>query len=1370
MLSVPFATGAVSAHADTAPNAAVSQEEALAAAKKSGRAVMVSSLLSSKREVRALPDGRFEATLHAAPVRTLKAGKWANIDTKLHQQNNGELVPAASTVGLRFSGGGGGPFVRMTRAGKELSLAWPYGKLPAPTVEGDTATYAEALPGVDLVLRATAAGFSHVLRVKTPQAAQQSKLARVELKLGASGVAVTPDGAGGLKAVDRATGGTVFSAPQPAMWDSTSQQATVPPGSSRKTGVVPEPPDLNKGPGDGSQHAPIKTTVANGKLTLEPNKALMTGPATKFPVYLDPDWQGPGESSAVMVSTSYSDASWEDEGMGLCDNTDPYMGGLCGSRPDSKLTKRLFYKFALPSAVMNTNILYAEFKPYQTGAYNCTPAEAEVWKTKGVSGSTSWGTQSASGFWQHKLVEKAFNYGNESVGCSNSTVVLSSDALKDEIDKTAHGSGSIWLGMKAGSESSSKYWKRFNNDAVLRVLYNLPPKPPTYVRMEAEGGYYPCMAINEAVPRLRVWPTMSARITDPQSSDKVQAEYVVGWGDAQGNNFKWRIGAGNLGPDSAPLYSGSGESGSNFTKALSLFASSRGIPKNIPIAWMVRGHDFKSGLEDGDPGHWQGASVWSDQLSSAGHKCWFVYDDAAPPPPKVTSSKYPNDPIEHDGVNQPGTFTITAAAGEPIAKFGYSFTPPGGPAEPMQYLALGANGCTSTACTITKTPDRKGDWQLNVSAVDQAGRGTSAPAYIFRVRNIATEDAHWRLDDPAGSTKLTDEIAAGELYQALSVNSGKCLNVEGGKTIDGAHVMQWDCEGVEWEKWKFTDLGNDVFTLTSKRSGKCLNVEGASTANGAHVIQSDCAAVDSQKWQRVQVADGTYKYVAKHSGKCLNVEGGKAANGAHLMQWDCEGVAWEQWRLTSVNQAALTGSDISLGSQARVGSTALRMNTDNDPATVGYAQTPTPVVNPASNYTVSAWAKLNSSGQYGTLVAQDGSLNSSFYLQYSQVDRRWAMSAVSGDQKDAPGVRALSSAAPTIGQWTYLVGVYDATAKQLKLYVDGKFQSSKPFDASAWATAARGPFTIGRAKFNGSNVDLFPGEIDDVRVFARAVTDQDVARWYRATAQARWRFNTPPNTDATIPDDSGAGHTLSLNGGAAIKDDGEACGAFSEQCLALDGTHADGSGSWAQTAGPVADTDGSFTIAGWVDAAKPTVPMTVFSAASAKQSAFTVRFNPKIKNDNYDPDRDDPSAEYSGGWELEIANSDSDTPTRTKVYSNQSCQVCANEGPDHLAVVYDAPSQTMTLYVNGAVDEVQSHSGHAGGVVTFKASGPFQIGRRFADGKTSDTDANREYFSGVIDDVWVYKGALTDEEAQTIKGALYADTFQGNPQLPADYN
>ncbi|MFF4484809.1 hypothetical protein ACFY1A_48835, partial [Streptomyces sp. NPDC001520] len=199
--------------------AAVSEAEALAKAKRSDSKVEVVSLRGETRDVFATPDGYLEANEYLRPVRTRAGGEWKPIDTDLARTSDGTVAPKAAALDMAFSGGGDGPMVRMRRAGRELALSWPTA-LPAPVLEGNTATYQDVLPEADLRLSSDTDGFSQLLVVKSAQAAASPGLEQLRLKLRTQNIQVQQTAEGGLAAVDNGAKSAVFEASTPLMWDS----------------------------------------------------------------------------------------------------------------------------------------------------------------------------------------------------------------------------------------------------------------------------------------------------------------------------------------------------------------------------------------------------------------------------------------------------------------------------------------------------------------------------------------------------------------------------------------------------------------------------------------------------------------------------------------------------------------------------------------------------------------------------------------------------------------------------------------------------------------------------------------------------------------------------------------------------------------------------------------------------------------------------------------------------------------------------------------------------------------------------------------------------------------------------------------------
>jgi hypothetical protein len=152
-----------------------------------------------------------------------------------------------------------------------------------------------------------------------------------------------------------------------------------------------------------------------------------------------------------------------------------------------------------------------------------------------------------------------------------------------------------------------------------------------------------------------------------------------------------------------------------------------------------------------------------------------------------------------------------------------------------------------------------------------------------------------------------------------------------------------------------------------------------------------------------------------------------------------------------------------------------------------YVDLGAPILNTASDYTASAWVKLDKAdGAFQTVVSQDGAANSDFFLQYSGADQRFAMSFA--------GVRALGPAKPDVGRWYHLTGVRDSVKGELRLYVDGALAGT--VSACLPQAAPTGNTVIGRGKFGGNPVDYLDGTVDNVHLYDRALSAAEIKDLY----------------------------------------------------------------------------------------------------------------------------------------------------------------------------------------------------------------------------------------------------------------------------------
>ncbi|MFD3719616.1 hypothetical protein ACFWU6_13550, partial [Streptomyces sp. NPDC058674] len=223
--AVPVAAAAGPA-ADKAKAASPTEAEitakATAEAKRTGKRVEITSQRTENEEIWANPDGTFSSEQSLAPTRVYRGGKLIPLDTGLQKQKDGRIAPKATRTELTFSGGGNAPLVTMRKDGRDVTLTWP-GPLPAPTLDGNSATYAEVFQGVDLRVAADATGFAHQLIVKNREAAANPALASLDFGLKGNGVSLRKEANGELKAVDPA-GRPLFTSAKPQMWDSGADQ------------------------------------------------------------------------------------------------------------------------------------------------------------------------------------------------------------------------------------------------------------------------------------------------------------------------------------------------------------------------------------------------------------------------------------------------------------------------------------------------------------------------------------------------------------------------------------------------------------------------------------------------------------------------------------------------------------------------------------------------------------------------------------------------------------------------------------------------------------------------------------------------------------------------------------------------------------------------------------------------------------------------------------------------------------------------------------------------------------------------------------------------------------------------------------------
>lgn len=142
------ASGVAARGASAARLSAADAAGAAALASSSGQPVEVLGDRTDFSQTYAEPGGGFQDTESLVPYQVPAAdGSWVPVDTTLSVQPGGVVAPAAITTGLAVSDGGSGPLYTLTSGSESLSVSWPYGPLPVPSLSGATATFAGCCRG-----------------------------------------------------------------------------------------------------------------------------------------------------------------------------------------------------------------------------------------------------------------------------------------------------------------------------------------------------------------------------------------------------------------------------------------------------------------------------------------------------------------------------------------------------------------------------------------------------------------------------------------------------------------------------------------------------------------------------------------------------------------------------------------------------------------------------------------------------------------------------------------------------------------------------------------------------------------------------------------------------------------------------------------------------------------------------------------------------------------------------------------------------------------------------------------------------------------------------------------------------------------------
>lgn len=153
------------------------------------------------------------------------------------------------------------------------------------------------------------------------------------------------------------------------------------------------------------------------------------------------------------------------------------------------------------------------------------------------------------------------------------------------------------------------------------------------------------------------------------------------------------------------------------------------------------------------------------------------------------------------------------------------------------------------------------------------------------------------------------------------------------------------------------------------------------------------------------------------------------------------------------------------------------------------------ILNGAAKASISLWLRDSSTLQTGAILGTWNESNGGIYLN-DYVGSSFAIALL-------PNGQISRASATMVGDWHHVVVTFDGTqtgnAQRLKCYVDGSGVAlSIPYSLPDSLGGGAPAILIGARHVTGTPGDFFSGQIDDVRIYNRALSPTDVAQLYAA--------------------------------------------------------------------------------------------------------------------------------------------------------------------------------------------------------------------------------------------------------------------------------
>ncbi|WP_329228509.1 LamG-like jellyroll fold domain-containing protein [Streptomyces canus] len=1124
--------------------ATTAEQEASRKAVAEQQRVEVTELTSATSRVVANPDGTFTAEASASPERVLKGGKWTAIDTTLVRNADGSFAPRTAED-IRLSGGGTGePLARMVAGGKEYAVSSPW-TLPEPEIDGASAVYRAVLPGVDLAVQVHADGFTYHLVLHSRQAAAQEALRTVSFPITTRGLSARVDASGTASFVD-VSGRPVVTSGSALMWDAGRPMAPAKMTSAKASTMQTTDAVTDAlGAGPYSRTAVMDTDVTGDALSITPDQDFLTDGSTVYPVVLDPP--------AVKATLTGWTTIWSSSPTTSFWKTKHALGVGYDAYVDNKKARSLF-QFDTRK-VTGKKILNATFTPYAIWSANCVKHDVDLYRTSQISSKTTWSQNPPK--W-HAKVDTVSAAKGHSADCPDGDIEFDATSAVAYTAKAKDTLTTLGLRTDEGDPIAWKqFMSPLDPEATstrkprLSITYVTPPNAkPSSVKMSdpkvsCSAASAPAL-IGDSTPRLTGTPT-SADASNASlrpnfelyrgSSTTPASLKPSAWTDsgtagtvptaALDDNVVYKFRA-----RTEYKYSWKGETHSLFgpwSGYCHFKVDTKGPPAPKVTSTVypecVGTTCVAADPESGSVGMTAAFKVEAGANDVRRYDWWL---NGAPLGSKTFTANTPSYEIEA-APDKRLTNTLRVQ----------TYDGAGNPGKHYDYLFKAAKGAGPVASWkldegtgVTAADGSAHDRALALTSASWAGRarldgglrgnGTSVAgatgAAVLDTTNSFTVSAWGRLTakDHISTVATQSGTRAGsfQIYYSQSLDRW-VFNRYSADTdtpaitraqslrppVVGAwtHLMGVYDQNKKELRFYVNGRLQSTADYTTPWAAKGSFEVGRMKASGAYTDYFEGDIDQVQVWNRV-VFDNELEAIANAEDPATG-----QTRAALLANW-----LFDETSGTSAADATGRGNPLTLqtgAAFATVDDPAHGTVLELDENKLGRATAGVPL-DESGSYTLAGWVNLaaqskledTATGHSPTVFAHPGAERNSFRLWYRQDEGQsigdWSFGRYGNDVLGGPAATVVSDEVNPPGGWVHVTAVFDSVNRSIKLYVSGERQGDEDGVLSEDSYQPTGPLMVGGARRhdNGEWGNALPGQLDDLRVYAGALSEAEITQ------------------------------------------------------------------------------------------------------------------------------------------------------------------------------------------------------------------------------------------------------------------------------------